>query len=105
MNTTIDETQWIQASLPVSKGGLSYSTFVERVNGTLECIERRQSTRTSFDPKTLGFYQRRSYIISEKLNFDRLENEARFNASQEVESGGWLHLIPSSDLARGISPG
>lgn len=35
-------------------------------------------------------------IISEQLNFDRLEVKAIFDAlQQDAESGGWLHLIPS----------
>lgn len=136
MNTTINDKQWIQASLPISKGGLGIRkisdiclpAFLSSMHGVRSLVSRilpnmdNEATPHLFNeslehwnrinadklPEFPSIQKQWDSIIVERiilecLNFETLEDNARFRALQEPESGGWLHLIPSTNIGTAMS--
>ena len=136
MNITINETQWIQASLPISKGGLGIRkisdvclpAFLSSLHSVRSLVSHilpnmdneatlhlwnelwEQWTLLNVDkvPENLSIQKQWDVInveriIAENLNFERLEDKARFRALKEIESGGWLRSIPSSNIGTAMS--
>ncbi len=136
LNNSINETQWIQASLPISKGGLGIrkvsdvclpaflsslhgvSSLVSRIlpnmdseatlhlwNESIEAWNALNIDKMPDDPSTQKHWDSINVerIISENLNFESLDDKARYIALQEKESGGWLHLIPSSNIGTAMN--
>ncbi len=136
LNTSFNETQWIQASLIISKGGIGIrkisdvclpafssslhgvSSLVSRIllnmnseatlhlwNESIKAWNALNIDKAPDIPSNQKHWNSINVdrIISENLNFENMDDKARFKALQEKESGGWLHLIPSSNMGTAMN--
>lgn len=124
-NLHLDDKQWIQASLPISRGGahdISIPAFLASAFGArflvanilhssgndisihhmdegLTVWQSLNATELPTNPESQNNWDLLNIdrIVRDDLHFDSLKDIARFTALQATESGQWLHSIPISN--------
>lgn len=125
VNSNIDDTAWLQATLPVSFGGLglrcatdlaepSFLASVFSVSNSVRQIVRHESTDTflfgslphpSSTPNLKTSQKAWDTLLCERVQADLLtdatnhpKEKSRLLAATARHSGAWLHALPSSTL-------